>query len=157
MHHLFRTKEIRRLICECENLTLKSHMAVKKTSNSIYIIDKGRNLCEIVVEGSDSLDTILERYSVILNDEEWCSGMNVIVDMTQVRKLILSGQDVEMLGYHHRRLADKFGNGILCFIVKQGYLYGIGRIFEFWTGQGGQKVHVCRSRDEAMKMLGIQA
>jgi hypothetical protein len=36
-------------------------------------------------------------------------------------------------------------------------LYGIGRIFEFWTGQGGQKVHVCRSRDEAMKILGIKA
>jgi hypothetical protein len=157
MQHPPWTKEIRRPICEGENLALKSHMVVKKTSNSKYIIDNSRNLCEILVEGNDSLDTILERYNVILNDEEWCSGMNVIVDMTKVCKLILSGQDVEMLGYHQRRLADKFGNGILCFIANQGYLYGIGRIFEFWTGQGGQKVHVCRSRDEAMKILGIKA
>jgi hypothetical protein len=131
-------------------------MPDKETSNSKYTIDLSRNLCEVHVEGNDNLDTILERYNSILNDEEWCCGMNVIVDITKVRKLTLSGQDLEILGYHHRRLADKLGIGIWCFVANSGFLYGIWRIFEFWADPRGQKVHVCRSREEAVKKVGNQ-
>jgi hypothetical protein len=131
-------------------------MNVRKTSNSKYTIDNGRNLCEIVVEGNEGVDTIFERYNVILNDKEWCPGINVIVDITKVHKLAFSGQDLEILAYHHSRLADKIGDSILCFITNQGYMYGIGRILESLTALGGQKVHVCRSKDEAMRIIRNQ-
>jgi hypothetical protein len=132
-------------------------MPIKEKSNWKYKMDLSRNLCEILIEGNDNLDTILDRYNVILNDKEWCCGMNVIVDITKVCKLTLSGQDVEILGYHHKRLADKFGIGSWCFIANGGFLYGIYRIFEFWADPGGQQIHVCRSREEAIKTIGSQA
>ena len=128
-------------------------MNPKKTNNSKYTIDRKRNVCDILVEGNDSLDKVLERYNDILNDGEWRCGMNVIVDFTGVHSLRLSGQDLEILAYHHRRLSDRIGRGILCFITKKGYLYGSCRIFGFWAGKGGREVHVCQSKDEAMKIL----
>ena len=49
-------------------------MNPKKTNNSKYTIDRKRNVCDILVEGNDSLNTVLDRYNDILNDEEWRCG-----------------------------------------------------------------------------------
>jgi hypothetical protein len=112
-----------------------------------YEIDKERRLVTSTASGVITLDEIWAHQEKLVKDPDYDPGFAQLLDIAQVTKLELNGDDVRTIA------GSKIfaSSSRLAIVASSNLMYGMARMFQiFREMKGEQGIHVFRDRDEAL-------
>jgi hypothetical protein len=125
----------------------RARLGKKAVMPDYYEIDKQRRLVTSTASGAISMDEIWAHQEKLIKDPEYDPTFAQLLDIAQVTKLELNGDDVRTIA------GSKIfaSSSRLAIVASSNLLYGLARMFQiFREMKGEQGIHVFRDRDEAL-------